>query len=66
MKKNKMKNTQLADQLKSLFTDDYITVKDKNKRYTQMKNPYSYILGSNRRMVNFYTMANCLHPLKIK
>ena len=61
-----MKNTQLADQLKSLFTDDYITIKVNKKGYTQMKNPYSYILGSNRRMVNFYTMANCLHPLKIK
>jgi len=65
MKKNKMKNTQLADQLKSLVTDDYITVKDNNKRYTQIKNPNSYMFVNDRRRLDFKTMAHCL-ALKLK
>ena len=63
-----MKNTQLADQLKSLITDDYITVKDNNKRYTQIKNPNfcNLCINSNdRRRLDFKTMAHCL-ALKLK
>ena len=68
MKKNKIKNTQLADQLKSFITDDYKIVRDNNKRYTQIKNPNfcNFFINSNdRRRLNFKTMAHCL-SLKLK
>ena len=68
MKKNKIKNTQLADQLKSWITDEYKIVKDNNKRYTQIKNPNfcNFFINSNdRRRLNFKTMAHYL-SLKLK